>query len=375
MFLAMPTILHHSLFTLALLFQEYSPMSDNTEVIAAVVGAVVGTIGTAVITITFSRGSRERENATLSESLRNLQRNYQQKQAELDKLSAEVERFKPLADRYIAVRKLLESSSVVRTHYQPVLLLGPRAVGKTSLVMQWHAPWDYSRLDPTPGMRHCDVPIYDYQEAEAEPHFADPSVRTQVNGHLLLRVFDFPGELTAQAKVREIAVRETERLKSTGKKNLGIVLICMFAADEAFTGISTDTREYWNGELFRELRYLFFNETVKIERVIFVLNRYDLLRAAVGEGQSDDELMTECLKRLERVYAPLYEICNKHRMCATFTVLSRENIRENNRGAPIVLGEAARAFVSSFAGQGAAEALISDFATPVHGPFQVAATY
>src|SRR5687768_12286125 len=52
-------------------------------------------------------------------------------------------------EKYEAVKQRLEASFVVREYIQPVILVGPRAVGKTSLLVQWHAPWDHSRLNPT----------------------------------------------------------------------------------------------------------------------------------------------------------------------------------------------------------------------------------
>ena len=54
----------------------------------------------------------------------------------------------------------LRSTSQVRTLAQPVVLLGPRAVGKTSLKLVWYAPWERRMLKATEKHTALSVPVY-----------------------------------------------------------------------------------------------------------------------------------------------------------------------------------------------------------------------
>lgn len=318
----------------------------SEEVVAAVIGSVL----TGALSYAAGRSSAHRTDAT----------------PEIERLRHELAEARGLAQRYKEVRKKLEGSGMVSSYYQPVLLLGPKGVGKTSLLMQWHAPWSEDAVEPTVRPRSASVPILDFVEAERAPHFADPTVRVKVRGHLLLKVHDFPGELEAQRLVRALAIEETKKLNALPRgKSLGVVLVCMLDAEEAHKGISQATREYYNGELFRQLRDLVTDGQVVVERIVLVFNRYDLLRELVGSSPNDAELLNQCMERFSDVYAPLHGICNRKRFCATFTILSRENMKEKNRGAPIVKGEAARAFVSAFAGVQTANEKFGVFATPL----------
>src|SRR5947209_3297508 len=60
---------------------------------------------------------------------------------------------------YERIRKHLARSYVIRNYFQPVLVVGPRFVGKTSLIKQWQVPWDHSPVAGTMTHRVCEVPI------------------------------------------------------------------------------------------------------------------------------------------------------------------------------------------------------------------------
>lgn len=343
--------------------------SASTEVwnpaVIAILSALIGAVGTGFISYLVTKTATGRQNEAFAENIRILRADFDRKEAEYKTVKGKLAEIQPIAEQYYAVREALQRSSVVKKYHQPVLLLGPRFVGKTSLLMQWHAPWNHGRLDPTVAVWSAEVPLYDFTESDSEPHFADATILTKVNVHLLLRVYDFPGELSAQPLARKVAVEETLHLNKSGRQRLGVVLICMLDAMEAHVGISHETHTYYNGELFRELFALTIRSDVFIERIVLVFNKYDLLREAVGPGQSDDQLLSHCLERFRGVYEPLYRICNPERMCATFTILNRESMREKNRGSPIVLGEAARNFVRVFAGSRAADEIIQGRGSPV----------
>jgi len=339
----------------------------DVGLIAALIGAVA-TVAAGVIAYANGKSSAETARASLTENLRTLRADYNEMEKERTALRREAAEMKKLADRYREVRKELQNSSMVRNYHQPVLLVGPRGVGKTSLMMQWHAPWDYRLFEGTSVMQKAVVPIHDFTEADGVPHFADPTVKTRLEAHLHLTVFDFPGELDGQRTVRQVAVEEMRRLNSNGRAELGIVLICLFNAEEARTGISRETRDYYNGRMFHELHTLMVDGAVAFERILLVFNRYDLLREVAGHEPSDVDLLHECMREFDDVYAPLRKLCNPDQLRATFTVLSREELREKNRGAPIVLGEAARPFVKAYAGsQAVGELIKTPRAVPVPG--------
>ncbi len=227
---------------------------------------------------------------------------------------------------------------------------------------KWHSPWDHSRLEATQTHRVSSVPIYDFTQENTEPHFADPDIRTDVEIHLKLRIHDFPGELNAQRSIREQAEKETLSLRDCTGKNLGVVLICMFDAEEASTGLSKQNVEYYTGELFANLRSLVAHKEVAVERLILDFNKYDKLRSR-WPNKEDRVLLTECIGVYEPIISLLRGICNPEKVCEVFTVLDREDIVYNNRGTSIVLGEAARRFVEVMAGNTAIEEIVPNRAT------------
>lgn len=270
------------------------------------------------------------------------------------KLAATVERLnasEEKAKRYEVVREHLRTSRMVRKYYQPVLLLGPKGVGKTSLLAQWHSPWTHASVAGSMTRRIAHVPIFEFTRKETEPHFADESIRVAVDIQLALRVHDYPGELSAQAAIRNDVIAATAELVSQVKKAPGIVLICMLDAEEAAVGTSVETQSYFNGELFRDLRDLVAEKTVEIARMVIVLNKHDKLRARVGSESTDAELLERCRQAFAPIFRLLKSICHPARVCEVFTVLERERLFQMNRGAPIVLGEASRAFVEAMAGE------------------------
>ena len=206
------------------------------------------------------------------------------------------------------------------------------------------------------------VPIYDFEPTDTEPHFADPEIKTRVKVHLKLQVHDFPGELYSQRAVSEQARKESHYLRDHAGKNLGVVLVCMFNALDAFQGVNESTLRYYNGDLFRNLRNMVSSGTVGIQRLVLVFNKYDLLRDECP-GLGDEELLKKCIDSSVKVLSPLRSSCNPEKVCEVFTILEREEIMNNNRGAPIVLGEAARGLVEVMAGVGSAQTVIPEAAT------------
>jgi hypothetical protein len=292
----------------------------------------------------------ELENA--NKSLKgNLTSTESQLKEKLNKITEQLSEANKIVEKYKKVRAKLENSSIVKVYYQPVVLVGPRNVGKSSLLLQWHAPWETHKPLHNQRLKTSDVPIFDIVQSLKEPHFAEPELSVDVKLHLILRVYDFPGELSAQQEVREIIIDETQNLRYQTQRRLGVVLILMFDAEEAYTGISDRTRDYYDGDLFNELRELVSSGQVYLERLILVFNKYDKLRQHFPNSIHDEELLKKCIAAFYPVYKPLRRACNYEKVCEVFTILDRDEMRYKNRGAPIVKGEAARAFVEAFAGR------------------------
>ena len=336
-----------------------------TSNLPAIISAAAATAVTALIAWRQTRSHREGLVTTLQQHVSQLSTQLKAESArsgalegDLKKVRQEVATLSVKAKKYEAVRAELQKSQVVKTYMQPVVLIGPRGVGKTSLLMQWYAPWISDPLSGTNDHLSAEVPVHDYIQLDTEPHFADPEVKVPVNVHLGLKVHDFPGELGAQQLVRQIIVRETVAVREQTNKEISVVLICMFDASEANAGISEKTTEYYNGDLFRELRIMMGGGNVFIQRLVLVFNKYDLLQSHRGSDASDLSILDNCIKKLEPVLAPLHGICNPAKVCAVFTIVARENMQFKNQGAIIVKAEASRLFVEAFRGKRVAEDLL-----------------
>lgn len=336
---------------------------DWLNTLVGLIGAAVG----ALLTWLASREQAAINNRLLTQQMDQAQKSWNQEKAQLkaerdsfrqrleesqkqcSELGSQVGELNKAKEKYLSVRSRLEKSYQVRTHRQPVLLVGPRKVGKTSLLAQWHAPWDHSPLDRTQTSRTCEVPVLTFVEPEKDQHFADPEVLVSIETQLFLRVHDFPGETDYQKAILEVVRTEMQALRSESRRNLGLVLVCMFDAEEARTGISRETREYYNGELFRDLRNLVTFRDVELERLIFVFNKYDRLKNGSQKPMDDRDLLRLCIDKFDYVFDTMRTFCNPERVCEVFTILSREEILFKNQGATIVKGEAARGLVQAFA--------------------------
>ena len=328
------------------------------EIIAAIIGGLIA----GVISWNIGRSDLGQKNTLLEAQLRDSNKEIGSMGGRLKSCNQKVNRLSKFEKKYKSVKEHLKKSSVVRTYSQPAILVGPRGVGKTSLLMQWHSPWDHSLLSATQTHRISTVPIYDFEQENTEPHFADSDILSDVHIHLKLRIHDSPGELSAQASIQAQARDETASLRQSTGKNLGIVLICMFDAEEAVTGLSDATNSYYNGELFANFKKLVAHNEISIDRLILNFNKYDNLKKH-KPNQGDTTLLQLCVDTHKPIISLLRGICNPEKVCEVFTVLDRENMVENNRGAPIVLGEAARRFVEVMAGRQVMEKVVPEGAS------------
>jgi hypothetical protein len=331
---------------------KISSNMDIGQVIPPVVGAITGSVITWFLRDTEDlkqKLEKEKERtATLSSDLKREQR--------------EVSNLLAFKKKYEDVKSRLESSVQVKEYCQPVILVGQRAVGKSSLLALWHTPWNCAGLKATQTHKVSVVPIYDFEQSDREPHFADRTISTRVDIHLQLRVHDFPGELKAQENIIEQAKEETSDFRVSTNKNLGVVLICMFDASEAIAGIPLQsTIDYYNGDLFKNLKTLVSNDNIGLERLVLVFNKSDILRQKFP-SEKDSILLEKCLETFMPLISSLRSTCNPEKVCEVLTNFDRDIIA-NNRGEAIVMGEAARNFVKEMAGQQAVQQVIKNNAS------------
>ncbi|MBY8852028.1 hypothetical protein K7G98_28610, partial [Saccharothrix sp. MB29] len=264
------------------------------------------------------------DNVLLSARLKEVEAELGLRDTELTEANTRITELAAVQDHYGHVRELLGKSIVVQEFEQPVLLLGPRFVGKSSLLAQWHAPWDRGPLAATRSHRRASVPVYDFRRPDAVPHFADPDVRTAVDVHLKLRVHDFPGELSAQASAIETARAETAELREKTGRNLGVVLVCMFDAAEAGTELREETVRYYNGDLFASIRTLVSHRDVDIQRLVIVFNKFDVLLAK-RPGEPVEALLELCVESFQDSPTVVRRL-QPGTVCETVTVLDRDNL-------------------------------------------------
>jgi hypothetical protein len=327
----------------------------QAQPVASVIGSIVGT--TIIYWLTQGITANDLKNKLERAEQRTLTL-----ESDLTRLNSEVKRLRSFEQRYNNTKSKLESSIVVKEYCQPVILVGQRSVGKSSLLAQWHTPWNYGGLQATHTHNISIVPIYDGEQSDREPHFADQTIHTRVDIHLQLKVHDFPGELSAQTKIIEEAIKDTVLLRENTGKNLGIVLICMFDAAEAITGRPLQpTIDYYNGDLFKNLRELVAYDKVGLERLVLIFNKSDLLKQSFP-AEEDRVLIERCLNTFMPVISSLRSICNPEKVCEVLTNFDRD-IVFNNRGEAIVKGEAARNFVKAMAGNQAAQQVVQNNAS------------
>jgi glutamate 5-kinase len=144
-----------------------STSGNNSNILIAILAAAVTSTITGFSTWLITRSSMATELKLLrkdsDESVAKIRKLTDEKNVLLRKGNsdaAEITILKQSDNKLYAIRKSLELSSLVRTYRQPVILVGPKHVGKTSLLLQWHAPWNTSRrLDETQRHYTSEVPV------------------------------------------------------------------------------------------------------------------------------------------------------------------------------------------------------------------------
>lgn len=319
--------------------------------IVAAVGAAVGGLIT-----------RQRQTALYEERLTSVAARIRELDEELKSATCEIDRLLDIESSYNYAKDALQGSSLVRHYYSPVALVGPKSVGKTSLLLAMRSPASRMLTEPTFEVRApSDVPVHDCELSD-EAHFAMPDLRVRTKGHLYLRIHDFPGELSYQKKTQEVIRSEVNELRKSRANSSGVVLICMFDASEAHDGIKSETDRYYNGELFASLKHFVSEDVVPLQRLVLVFNKFDLLRNKRPK-ESSSSLVKLCVDAFNEVCRPLHRSISPEKVCEIPTILDREDITHNNMGASLVLGECSRGLIAEVAGELEAHRIIPKRAT------------
>src|SRR6266702_1167777 len=190
------------------------------NIAATAITAVISSIVAWLFTRHLTKGSQattinalEVQLISLKEKNVQLETQHNLIQNDLEKSKVIIDQLKDKESQLLKIHDVLKRAGVATTYHQPVVLVGPRSVGKTSLLTQWNAPWNHAKLTPTTTYKMSHVPIHDFIDKDLKPHFACPEFLTQNHVHLALKLFDFPGELSYQEKICEIIVKETEQVK------------------------------------------------------------------------------------------------------------------------------------------------------------------
>jgi GTP1/Obg family GTP-binding protein len=234
------------------------------DITPPVVGALVGAVATAIFAWLREKGPNEK--------IDSLEKNLKKEKESLYDVKRRLSSLLEIEKEYNRVKAELRKVTQIYVHVQPVLLIGPRGVGKTSLLDQWNAPWDYSKSRATMDYKSSVIPFYNFDHSDLKPHHAAKDIKCKAASHLRLKVFDFPGELKYQEKIIEVAMQKHLELRESTGKNLGIVLVCLLDASDATKGES-----YYCADLYAQLWQLVSHHKIKIEKMVLVLNKYDLL--------------------------------------------------------------------------------------------------
>ncbi len=271
-------------------------------------------------------------------------------------------------------RRKLQEMPVVDTYRQPVLLMGPSSVGKTSLIRQLEARWKprRARVSPSPtaapSLKPVSVPVGDCYRSKACQHPLDEQMYADLQTHLVLDFFDFPGEPKGRTAIlQSVCERTTDIYQSTG---LGVVLICMFNADEAARREPLDvSKSYYDDDTVLKLRDFVVLSKARIERLILVFNKVDLLRDKRPRFNDSDlrELCREFflthfrdLENLSRYRADdAAENSAREPLACIITMLNQEAPDSRIQGASEVLGAASSSLLRRFGGESMLQEMLS----------------
>ena len=138
--------------------------------------------------------------------------------------------------------------------------------------------------------------------------------------------------------------------EGTGRR-VGVVIVCVFDAEEMHRGFQPATRAYYESPSFKQLHRYVIREKVHVERLVVVFNKIDRLRAKYP-NLSHLDLREECRRFFEPYYHDLIEQCELpgDRVHFEVTMLDSDAQVDGTLNAPRVLDHCARSIVTLFRG-------------------------
>jgi GTPase SAR1 family protein len=312
-------------------FQSYGVLiTAGATIIGAVVGAIVKYLLDITIITEKDKKILELDTArkSLTGNVSSLQTSLAQKDAQITAIEKEHKyQISKIAEK-------LQHMKLIYSHNQPVLLCGPRKVGKTSLAKRLYSPWERVEIAPTRIISKCEVPVINLDCDEFVEH---PAMRINVRQEkaVSLHIYDVPGELKLQEDIIHTLTNKME-------KSYGVVMIFMFDASE-LDGITPETREYYNGDLFQQLRSLQASR-INIVRIILVFNKFDILQEKY-RNDSVNDLIRKCSDKFSRLLDPIHDAVNPEKICEVASILESTNKNNINMGDSLIKGEASREII------------------------------
>jgi GTP-binding protein EngB required for normal cell division len=299
-----------------------NPETSNYGILIAAFASILGAVLGGVVTVLLNSHLNKRFKKTI-----------ERLESEASDLKLELRSEKERVDN---IRVALQRQTIVENHRQYVLLCGPSNVGKTSLVRRLHSPWDRLGTKRTDTPKISEVPVIKIPVDELKEHPALKTIKIKTKRDVSLLLYDFPGDPNLQEKIVDILVQETTN------SIYGVVLVFMFDASE-LGNISDDTRKYYTGDLFRRLRFLQSHQ-IDIVRIILVFNKFDKLKKNFPDASIND-LIDRCCRGFAPLLEPIHGAVDGEKVCALASILEVTNKENEDMGASLIRGEAARSIV------------------------------
>lgn len=213
-----------------------------------------------------------------------------------------------LESKFEGLKDYAKSHTILEYVYIDLILLGPRRSGKTSVAKLWTQAWsDIRVLKPSEDWETCEISLCELRSSE----FFDQLFETnrEKRTELRVRIHDFPGE-------------DRFRIQALGKiATLGrATLILFFDLDADSNELKqTNSNNAYYSRAFMETIEQFNGLTQKLEKVIMVFNKRDLLPPQWSDKKSREELRRinrDAINRIESLFSGKLE---------TFLISAQDN--------------------------------------------------
>ena len=255
-----------------------------------------------------------------------------------------LEENKHLANTLTHLKEKMQNSEVVSEVYYPVVLVGGRDSGKSSLRHHWGASWQVNAVEPTQVVSSVNIPVYDFVKDTRRPHPWADDVLVLEKVHLYLRTYDFPGEIINQKDILKVAERETQRIASEYKRQIGMCMLIMIDSSAMIDpATENETKNYFSSPGYLDLCDRIRSEAIAIDRVVVMYNKADKLRSQYGHFD-DRALLSECDSKLGHFVRDT--LPTNIMMFRVLSILGSESkIPSKGLGASEAMGHCARRYI------------------------------